>query len=81
MHSDQGLHCPLTELLSAKECMNGEQIPGFYFLHAHDDLNLCACSETIFGLRQPPNKNSARCNFSVANEASGNSLRSDKVKH
>ena len=38
--SDQGLHCLLTELLDTTECMHGEQRPGCYFAHAHDDLNL-----------------------------------------
>ena len=26
VHSDQGLHCPLTESLGTTECMNGERM-------------------------------------------------------
>ena len=37
--SDQGLHCPLTELLNTTEYVNGEQMPGCYFAHAQADLN------------------------------------------
>ena len=36
---DQGLHCPLIELLDTTECMNGEQSPGWYLSHTQDDLN------------------------------------------
>ena len=39
-HSNQGLHCPLTESLDTTECLNGEQRPGSYVVHAQDDLNL-----------------------------------------
>ena len=38
--SDQSLHCPLTEALDTTECMNEEQIPGRYFAHVQEDLNL-----------------------------------------
>ena len=38
--SDQGLHCALTESLDTIECMNGEQIPGWCFALAQDDLKL-----------------------------------------
>ena len=38
--SDLDLHCPLTELLDTRECMNGEQRPGKYFVHGQDKLNL-----------------------------------------
>ena len=38
--SDEGLNCPLTELLDTTECMNREQRPGCYLEHAQDDLNL-----------------------------------------
>ena len=38
--SAQVLHCPLTESLDTTECMNGEQMPGSYFSHAQDDVNL-----------------------------------------
>ena len=38
--TDQGIRCPLTELLDTTECINGEQSPGWYFAHAPDDLNL-----------------------------------------
>ena len=38
--SDQGLHCSLTEWLATRECTNGEQRPGWYFVHGQDDLNL-----------------------------------------
>ena len=38
MQSDQGLHYLLTESLDTTECMNGEQIPSWYFQHEQDDL-------------------------------------------
>ena len=38
--SDQGLHCPLIELLDTTYCMNGGQRPKWYFAHTLDDLNL-----------------------------------------
>ena len=38
--SDQCLHCLLTEPLDITECMTEEQRPGWYFVHAQDDLNL-----------------------------------------
>ena len=38
--SDQGLHCPLTELLDTTECMDREQRPGWYFAHAQDAVSL-----------------------------------------
>ena len=37
--SDQGLHCLQTESMASTECMNGEQRPGRFFVHAQDDLN------------------------------------------
>ena len=33
--------CSLTESLDTTECINREQSPGWYFVHAQDDLNLC----------------------------------------
>ena len=38
--SDQGLHSPLTESLDTAECMNEEQRPEWYVVHAQDFLNL-----------------------------------------
>ena len=38
LQSDQGLQFQLTESLDTTECMNGEQRPGCYFVHAQDDL-------------------------------------------
>ena len=46
--SDQGLRCPLTfctpsyalRTSDTTECMSGEQMPGWYFAHAPDDLIL-----------------------------------------
>ena len=38
--SDLG-YCPLIESLGTKGYMNGEQMPGLYFTHAQDDVNLC----------------------------------------
>ena len=38
--SDQALQCPPTESVDTTESMNGEQMPGQYFAHAQDDLNL-----------------------------------------
>ena len=38
--SDQGLHCPLTELFDKTDCMNVEQMPCRYFAYAQGDLNL-----------------------------------------
>ena len=38
-HSDQGLRCPQTKSLDIIECFSGEQRPGWYFVHAQDDLN------------------------------------------
>ena len=35
--SDQGLCCPLTESLDTVECINGEQMPGWDFVHARDE--------------------------------------------
>ena len=32
--SDQDLHCPLTESLDTTKCINGEQMPGWDFVHA-----------------------------------------------
>ena len=37
--SDQGLHCPLTKSLATTECMNREQVAGWYFARAQDDVN------------------------------------------
>ena len=31
---DQGLHCPLTKSLDTPECINEEQMPGWYIAHA-----------------------------------------------
>ena len=53
--ADQGLHCPLTELLDTTECLNWEQRPEWYFKHAQDDL-ICAfytCSKVYFRLVRP----------------------------
>ena len=41
IRADQKLHCPLTESLATTECMNGEQMSGWYFAHVQDYLNLC----------------------------------------
>ena len=41
VQSDQGIRCLLTESLDTTECMNGEEKPRWYFVHAQDDLNLC----------------------------------------
>ena len=38
--SHQDLPCPLTESLDTTGCMNGEQRPGYYLVHAQNDLNL-----------------------------------------
>ena len=38
--SDQGHRCLLTESFKTIECSNGEQLPGWDFAHAQDDLNL-----------------------------------------
>ena len=38
--SDQGLCCPLTESLDTVECISGEQMPGWDFVHVQDDVNL-----------------------------------------
>ena len=38
--SDQGLHCPITELLDTKECINREKSPDKTFHDAQDDTNL-----------------------------------------
>ena len=54
--SDPGLRCPQTEPLDTTECFNGEQMPGWYFSHAQDELNLrifCAYSKTLFSLMRP----------------------------
>ena len=40
MQSSQGLHCPLIESLDITECINGEQMPGWYFAQVQDDLYL-----------------------------------------
>ena len=40
LQTDQGLHYLLTESLDTIECINREQRPGQYFVHAKDDLNL-----------------------------------------
>ena len=50
--SDQGLHCPLTQSLDTRECMNGERWPGWYFAYARVDLNKCIFRmfEGIFSL-------------------------------
>ena len=37
---DQDRHCPLTDSLDNTECMNGKNSPGWYFVHAQNDLNL-----------------------------------------
>ena len=39
--SDQGLHCPRTSSLNTTKWMTEEQRPGWYFLHAQNELNLC----------------------------------------
>ena len=39
-HSNQALHCLLTESPDTKECMKREQRSGWYFAHVQDDLNL-----------------------------------------
>ena len=41
VQSDQVLPCLQTESLNNTECMNEEQRPSQYFVHAQDDLNLC----------------------------------------
>ena len=42
VQSDQGLHCLLTEPLHTTECMNEEELmPGWFFAHGQDNLNLC----------------------------------------
>ena len=38
--SDQGLRCPLTEILDITEWMKGEQMPRWYFSHEQVDLNV-----------------------------------------
>ena len=38
--SDPGIHWPLTESCDTAECMNWEQMAGWYFAHAQDDLKL-----------------------------------------
>ena len=35
--ADQGLRCPLTESLKTIECINGEQMPRWYFAHVQDE--------------------------------------------
>ena len=30
---------PISEAFDITECMNGDQMPGYYFAHAQDDLN------------------------------------------
>ena len=35
--SDQGPHCPLKESLDTTDCMNGEQMTGWYFAHAWNE--------------------------------------------
>ena len=47
MQSDQGLHCLLTESLHTTESINGEQMPGWHFGHAQEDLNLHMFDSTI----------------------------------
>ena len=47
VQSDQGLQCPLTEILDTSKCMNGEQMLEWYFAHTQVDLNL-----HIFGMFQ-----------------------------
>ena len=37
VQSDQGLRCPLTELLATTECIIEEQMPGRDFAHARDE--------------------------------------------
>ena len=40
---EQDIHCPLiesVESLDTTECMNGKQMPGWYFAHVQQDLNL-----------------------------------------
>ena len=39
--SDQSLLYPLTESLDTSECTNEEEMPGRYFAHAQNDLNMC----------------------------------------
>ena len=39
--SDQGLDCPLTEILDTTECMDIEQRSALYFVHAKNDLYSC----------------------------------------
>ena len=52
--TDLGLRFPLTESLNTTDCMNEEKMPGWYFAHAQDDLNLpfCACPKLFFALRK-----------------------------
>ena len=53
--SDQGLHCTLYELLDTTKERYGEQMPEYYFEHAHNDLNLriLFMSESSLRLKQP----------------------------
>ena len=50
--TNQGLNCPLTELLATTECMNGEQRSLCYFAHVQDDLilDILPVFETTFSL-------------------------------
>ena len=50
--SDKGLRYPLIDWLDTTECINGEQRPGRYFVHAQNylDLRICALSKTFFCL-------------------------------
>ena len=41
---------PLTESLDTTECMNGEQMPGWYFVQMQDNLNLLMDVQMDLGL-------------------------------
>ena len=47
--------CPLKESLDTKECINGEQKPGWDFAHVQDDVNLhiLRMLKALFRLTQP----------------------------
>ena len=36
--SDQGIHCPVTESLDTIECISGEQMPGWHFVHVWNEF-------------------------------------------
>ena len=61
--SDQGLHCPLTELLGTIECINVEHMPRWQFAHAWDEsesVHFAHARKGIFAWRGPQMRSAKR---------------------